>query len=252
MKNARSVKIRKKKGNKKHDMTDPYKILGVSPNASDDEVKKAYRELCRKYHPDKNPGNQAAEDMFKIVQEAYEAVMNQRKNGGAGSGGYGSYGGGAGSGYGSGGYAGSGYGNYSYNSYGGSSQQGTQYSGPEATYYQAAVNYINSGSFREAINVLSQIKDRSAQWYYLSAIANSGLGNNYVAQEQARTAASMEPGNMYYSALVNNLAGGGYNYRNMQQPYGSNMFNNRDFCTQLCLMNMCFNACCDGDCCCCC
>lgn len=208
-------------------MTDPYQILGVTPNASDDEVKKAYRNLCRKYHPDKNPGNQAAEDMFKIVQEAYETIMDQRKNGGA-----------------AGGYRTGGYGGFGY----GAGQPG----GPEATYYQAAVNYINSGSFSQALNVLAQIKNRNAQWYYLSAIANSGIGNNYVAQEQARTAASMEPGNMYYSALVNNLSGGAYRYNNMQQPYGSNTQGMGSFCTQLCMLNLCFNACCDGDACCCC
>ncbi len=221
-------------------MTDPYQILGITPNASDDEVKKAYRNLCRKYHPDKNPGNQAAEDMFKIVQEAYETIMDQRKNGGAaggyGTSGYGSYNGGAGAG----GYSGFGYG------------AGNQATGQEASYYQAAANYINSGSFRQALNVLAQIKNRNAQWYYLSAIANSGIGNNYVAQEQARTAASMEPGNMYYSALVNNLSGGAYRYNNMQQPYGSNMQGMGGFCTQLCMLNLCFNACCDGDACCCC
>lgn len=208
-------------------MTDPYQILGVTPNASDDEVKKAYRNLCRKYHPDKNPGNQAAEDMFKIVQEAYETIMDQRRNGGA-----------------AGGYRTGGYGGFGY----GAGQAG----GPEATYYQAAVNYINSGSFSQALNVLAQIKNRNAQWYYLSAIANSGIGNNYVAQEQARTAASMEPGNMYYSALVNNLSGGAYRYNNMQQPYGSNTQGMGSFCTQLCMLNLCFNACCDGDACCCC
>ena len=233
-------------------MTDPYQILGVTPNASDDEVKKAYRNLCRKYHPDKNPGNQAAEDMFKIVQEAYETIMDQRKNGGAaggygaggyrsGTSGYGTYNGGAGAGPGAGGYGGFGYGG-----------AGNQTMGQEASYYQAATNYINSGSFRQALNVLAQIKNRNAQWYYLSAIANSGIGNNYVAQEQARTAASMEPGNMYYSALVNNLSGGAYNYNNMQRPYGSNMQGMGGFCTQLCMLNLCFNACCDGDACCCC
>lgn len=234
-------------------MTDPYQILGVTPNASDDEVKKAYRNLCRKYHPDKNPGNQAAEDMFKIVQEAYETIMDQRKNGGAaggygtggyrsGTSGYGTYNGGAGAGPGTGG----GYGGFGYGGAGG------QAMGQEASYYQAATNYINSGSFRQALNVLAQIKNRNAQWYYLSAIANSGIGNNYVAQEQARTAASMEPGNMYYSALVNNLSGGAYNYNNMQRPYGSNMQGMGGFCTQLCMLNLCFNACCDGDACCCC
>lgn len=225
-------------------MTDPYQILGITPNASDDEVKKAYRNLCRKYHPDKNPGNQAAEDMFKIVQEAYETIMDQRKNGGA-AGGYRT------SGYGTGTGA-SGYGAYNGAGFGGFGYSTGQSGNPEATYYQAAVNYINNGSFRQALNVLSQIKSRNAQWYYLSAIANSGIGNNYVAQEQARTAASMEPGNMYYSALLNNLTGGAYRYSNMQQPYGSNMQGMGSFCTQLCMLNMCLNACCDGDACCCC
>lgn len=233
-------------------MTDPYQILGITPNASDDEVKKAYRNLCRKYHPDKNPGNQAAEDMFKIVQEAYETIMDQRKNGGA-AGGYRTSGYGTGTGangygaYNGGGNAGAGYGGF-----GGFGYSTGQSGDPEATYYQAAVNYINNGSFRQALNVLSQVKNRNAQWYYLSAIANSGIGNNYVAQEQARTAASMEPGNMYYSALLNNLTGGAYRYSNMQQPYGSNMQGMGSFCTQLCMLNLCLNACCDGDACCCC
>lgn len=222
-------------------MTDPYQILGITPNASDDEVKKAYRNLCRKYHPDKNPGNEAAEEMFKIVQEAYETIMDQRKNGG-GSYGAGGYGYGAAGSYGS--RAGAGQA-------GGYNSHSQAYTGQEASYYQAAVNYINSGSFGQAINVLSQIKNRNAQWYYLSAIANANMGNNYIAQEQARTASAMEPGNIYYSALVNNLAGGGYNYANMQRPYGANTQGMGSFCTQLCMLNLCLNICCDGDVCCC-
>jgi molecular chaperone DnaJ len=204
-------------------MTDPYKILGITQNATDDEVKKAYRNMCRKYHPDKNPGNEAAEEMFKIVQESYEAIMDQRKNGGTYTGSYG-------------GYAGT----------------GTQTGSSESTYYQAAANYINNRHFSEAMKVLMQIRERNAQWYYLSALANAGLGNNYVAQEQARTAAAMEPGNMYYASLVNRLSGGAYRYDNMQQPYGSNMYYGDNFCLKLCALNICINACCDGDCCCCC
>ena len=60
---------------------DPYKILGVSPNASDDEIKKAYRELSRKYHPDANSGNplaDLAEEKFKEVQTAYSRIMDMR------------------------------------------------------------------------------------------------------------------------------------------------------------------------------
>jgi len=209
-------------------MTDPYKLLGINSSASDDEVKSAYRNMCRKYHPDLNPGNQAAEDMFKLVNEAYETILEQRKNGGSGA----------------------------YSSYNASSASaGYQTSqGGEQTYYQAAANYINNRMFREAVNVLSQIKGRDAQWFYLSALANSGLGNNYVAMEQAQTAVSMEPGNMYYVQLANSLSMGGFNYNNRQQAYGygSNMNGDGNLCLKLCALDMCLNTCCDCDICLCC
>ena len=62
-------------------MEDPYKILGVSPDASDEEVKKAYRQLAKKYHPDVNK-EAGAEERFKKIQNAYDTIMNMRKNGG--------------------------------------------------------------------------------------------------------------------------------------------------------------------------
>ena len=72
-------------------MTDPYQVLGVSPTASDDEVKKAYRTLCKRYHPDANVGKPdaaQAEKKFMEVQQAYEEIMHRRQGGGqrAGSG----------------------------------------------------------------------------------------------------------------------------------------------------------------------
>ena len=65
-------------------VTNPYEVLGISPNASNDEVKKAYRELSRKYHPDSyanNPLAELAEEKFKEVQEAYDQIMKQREGG---------------------------------------------------------------------------------------------------------------------------------------------------------------------------
>ena len=68
-------------------MRDPYSVLGVSPNASDEEVKKAYRELARKYHPDNyqnNPLADLAEEKMKEINEAYETITKQRSGGGGG------------------------------------------------------------------------------------------------------------------------------------------------------------------------
>ena len=69
-------------------MQDPYKVLGVSRDASDDEIKKAYRNLSRKYHPDaniNNPNAKLAEERFKEVQQAYDQIMKERENGYSGA-----------------------------------------------------------------------------------------------------------------------------------------------------------------------
>ena len=162
-------------------MQDPYSILGVSRNASDEEIKKAYRKLSRIYHPDaniNNPNKDQAEAKFKEIQQAYQQIMKEKEMGasgytGTGSGGYGD----AGSGY--GGFGGFGpFGGF-YGQYTNQNQQTTETE--EDIHLRAAANYLNSGHYKEALNVLSGIKDRSARWYYYSSIANSGMGNNVLA-----------------------------------------------------------------------
>ncbi|MBO5868698.1 MAG: J domain-containing protein, partial [Oscillospiraceae bacterium] len=118
-------------------VSDPYKVLGVSPDASDDEIKKAYRRLAKQYHPDRNPGDQEAARRMKEINAAYEQIKNPSPSGGGTGGGYGSYG------YGGGGY---GYGGYGYG--GGGSRSYDPFSGAwgqqESTdpYLRSAEQYI--------------------------------------------------------------------------------------------------------------
>ena len=94
--------------------------------------------------------------------------------------------------------------------------------------------------------MLSGISRKSAQWYYLSAIANNGLGNNVVALDHAQRAVSMEPGRMEYRALLQQLQGGNSWYDQMSTPNGGMQVMGNDFCCKLCLANMFCNLCCLG------
>lgn len=207
-------------------MNDPYKVLGVSRNATDDEIKKAYRTLSKKYHPDANVGSPHLaeyEEMFKRVQNAYDQIMDERKHGGANgsywqqssAGGFGGFGG-------------------YQNPYGNAS---SSYSNNN-TDLQAAVNFINSGHYQEAYNVLQRMEDRGADWYYLSALALWGLGNQIAAVENIKKACEMDPSNQQYRAMLQQMQGGRMNYQRMQSPFGSARMNPAQCCCQL----MCLSA----------
>ena len=268
-------------------MSDPYKVLGVDRNASDDDIKKAYRNLSRKYHPDSNinnPNKEQAEEMFKLVQAAYQQIIYERQHPYASSGASGSsYG--PGSSYGSSGYGSSGYGSGSsygssygssgnsgsYGGYGdfwgdfsdffggfggfGGFGQGAQNPGQgqdeESIRMQAAANYLNSRHYNEALNVLNSLKNRNAQWYYYSAIANSGLGNNVIALQHAQQAASMEPNNRNYHDLVSRLQYGSSWYQTQQNPYATPSVSTGSWCLRMCIANMILNLLCGGGGCCC-
>ena len=232
-------------------MPDPYSVLGVDRNASDDELKKAYRSLSRKYHPDaniNNPHKDEAEAKFKEVQQAYQQIMDERERG------YTSGGGGSSSGSGSG-YGGSFYGGYgpfggfgSFDGYGGYGQSGESDSRRETTdpHLKAAANYIRSGHYREALNVLDGIRERNALWYFYSASANSGLGNNVTALEHAREAVRLEPENIQYRMLLERMESGGSWYQQRQTMYGYPGSFDSSCCVKLCVANLLCNLCCGG------
>lgn len=212
-------------------MGNPYDVLGVSPSATDDEIKKAYRNLSRKYHPDanvNNPNKDKAEEKFKEIQQAYNQIMQEKQQGYSGFGGY------------SGGTAG-GY-SYGSSSYGGRS--GGRYQ--ESAEMQAVANYLVNRCFQEAWNVLSRMSERGARWYYYAAVANAGMGNNVTAREYAEQAVRMEPSNMEYRQLMQQLNYGGTWYTTMGGSYGRPYAGYSRFCMSLIMMNLICNCCCGG------
>lgn len=221
-------------------MINPYQVLGVSPNASDDEIKKAYRNLSRKYHPDaniNNPNKAQAEEKFKEVQQAYDQIMKEKQSGGYG--GYAGYGS-AGSTYGGAGFGGSGSaGGYRYS-------YGSNRSTTGSPRMQAAANYISNRHYAEALNVLKDIPfaERNARWYYYSSMANQGVGNNIAAVEHAKRAVEMEPSNFEYRQYLQHLENGGTWYTNMGNAYERPYASAGNWCLSMLFLNMLCNCCC--------
>lgn len=206
---------------RRFNMTDPYQILGVSRDASDDDIKKAYRNLSRKYHPDanvNNPNKAQAEAKFKEIQQAYQQIIKEKE-----------------SGYSSGFYQ---------------QQASSSTENEEDLHLRAAASYINSRHYQEALHVLNNINDRSDKWYYYSAIANSGLGNNVIALEHAKTAYQMNPNDIQYQMFLQRLQSGGSWYQSMQSPYQTYSMGGGNYCMKLCIANLVCNLCCGGGMCC--
>lgn len=208
-------------------MRDPYEVLGVSPNASDDEVKRAYRELARKYHPDNyqnNPLADLAEEKMKEVNEAYDAITKSRS--GAGS----SYGGGYQSGYQSG-YSSQGYGHQGYGNQG-------QYGGGSTSFAQVR-QYINMGNLDGAEQLLRGVATKNGEWYFLMGSIAYRRGWLDEARQNYQIACQMEPGNMEYRQALSMMQQGGYGYN-------TNMAGGQCDSLDCCTTMLCLNCLCGG------
>lgn len=196
-------------------MKDPYQILGISPNASDDEVKRAYRELAKKYHPDAyadNPLADLAAEKMKEINEAYDTITKQRASGGRSGGSYSRAGG----------------------------------SGTGSTGFGRIRELISANRITEAETMLSRVLegDRNAEWYYL--MGHVMKRKNWIgeARRYFEQACMMDPYNAEYRGALNELSSYGNNaYSNTGRADDCNMC---DVFTGVCCANLlcdCCNCC---------
>ena len=197
-------------------MKDPYSILGVSKNASDEEVKAAYKALVRKYHPDNysddNPLKELANEKMQEVNEAYDEIMRMRSNSSSQN-------------------NGSGYDNSSYSSAGN---------------YAEIRRIINARKFGEAEKQLLAIPqaDRTAEWHYLASVLLMHRGRQNDAMRELEIACNMDPSNIEYQKakeMFNNSA------RNYGSAYygGAPMRSSSDEACNCCANLLCMDCLCE-------
>ena len=235
-------------------MKDPYEVLGIQRGASDEEIKKAYRAKCKRWHPDLNPNDPTAEEHFKEVQAAYDAITKGETGPQMGGNPYGqqSYGGYQQQSYGQQNYGFGGFDGFEgFDPFGfgfgfnGSAQQGgASFNGNDSPELQAARNFVVNGRYAEARRVLDSMTARNARWYYISSLANQGLGNSIDALQDARRAVQLDPNNTEYRMHLQRLQNPGRTYRTQTtyaQPGGIVRW-----CWSMILLNLLCNCCCGG------
>ena len=198
-------------------MRDPYSVLGVSSNASDEEVKKAYRNLARKYHPDNyqnNPLADLAEEKMKEINEAYDTITKQRAGGSHQTSGY------------SGGYNPGYQGGYQQQSYSSANHHPT---------YARLRSLINAGDLNTADRLLQENPQRDGEWYFLAGSIAYRKGWLDEAMQNYTRAVQMEPNNMEYRQALNLMQQGGMGYR--PAGYGSAATTGMDCCSTMLSLN---------------
>lgn len=209
-------------------MKDPYSILGVSPGASDEEVKNAYRNLARRYHPDNyddnNPLKELAKEKMQEINAAYDEIQRDRTSGKSSS-------------------------SSSDNGYSYGYTQGNSSSG----IYTAIRQKINERKYREAEELLKSVGefDRTADWHFLNSVCLMQRGKTADAMRELELACTMDPSNQEYQKAKEmfNTAGSRYGstyYGEGQRRYRSQSDEACDCCMNLICLD-CLCECMGGD-----
>ena len=202
-------------------MKNPYEILGVSENASDEEIKKAYRKLAKQYHPDNyndNPLKDLADEKMKEINEAYDMIQKLRSSGNKG-----------------GGF------NNSSSGYSGNGGQGENV-------FTRIRRLISAGRIDEAEVLLNGISERTAEWHFLMSLVLYRKGWLQDARNEVNIACQMDPYNQEYRSFQQRMSGGAYS-----SPYSGMNTNTAGGCTgcDVCQALLCADCCCEcmgGDC----
>ncbi len=193
-------------------MKDPYSILGVSRNATDEEIKKAYRNLAKKYHPDNYAGSamaEAAEERMKEINEAYDAIQKEK----------------------SGGYGGTAGGSYTYNTSG-------------STSFYEVRRLIQEGRYSDAELIIDSTpsNDRGAEWNYLKGCLLVQRGLYYDAIKYIEIACYLDPANPEYKEAKNRMRARSAGYG---QEYTTVRGSDDCDCCGLCTTLLCADSCCE-------
>ena len=201
-------------------MNNPYEVLGVKPGASEAEIKAAYKELVKKYHPDKyvdNPLADLAEEKMQEINEAYDFLMKKGSTG-------------AGAGFG-----GQSYGQQSYAG-GQSYSNGQSYNGDARSYYYAVRQELDRNNLAKADQMLINAPNRDAEWYFLSGVLSYKKGYRDDAMSNVAQALNIDPNNFEYQRVYQQMRSGGNMYANRSNGQG---YNRDDMCMDCCTIYLC-------------